>query len=131
MKIRTKSIYDEKDPSDGTRILITRFYPRGVKRTRFDLWIRGVSPQPELLKEYKSGGITWSEFSRRFGAQLSKLEESKEAINQLIEILRTDDITLLCYEKEGENCHRTIVKSRILKMMSRKKKASASSLNKQ
>jgi hypothetical protein len=30
--IKTKSIYDPKERSDGVRVLITRFYPRRIKR---------------------------------------------------------------------------------------------------
>ena len=34
--IRTKSIYDPKEESDGIRILITRYWPRGIKKEHFD-----------------------------------------------------------------------------------------------
>jgi uncharacterized protein YeaO (DUF488 family) len=116
LTLSTKSIYEEKKSSDGIRILITRYYPRGVKKDRFDLWLCGASPTRQLLKEYKAGAIDWKEFSRKFRAQLKNLEESKEAINRIFELSRNSYVTLLCYEKEGENCHRTIVKSVVEKL---------------
>jgi len=120
LTLHTKSIYDDKTSSDGIRILITRFYPRGVKKERFDLWIRDASPTPNLLKEYKKGLIVWPEFSKRFRKQLTSLEESKAAIDRLAELSKSADITLLCYEREGENCHRTIVKSRLENLLKKK-----------
>ena len=110
--VSSKSIYDLKSSSDGKRILISRYYPRGVKKDRFDLWIRQASPGIPLLKEYKSGAIDWKEFSKRFRTQMTKTPEGKRALAELAEQAKlSDSITLLCYEKEGENCHRNIVKS--------------------
>ena len=41
--IRTKSIYDPKEESDGIRILITRYWPRGIKKEHFDKWYKELS----------------------------------------------------------------------------------------
>ena len=70
-----------------------------------------------LLKEYKTGVIGWAEFSKRFRKQLTSLEESKAAIDCIVQTSKDADVTLLCYEKEGENCHRTMVKSRVEKLL--------------
>ena len=110
--IRTKSIYGEKESSDGTRVLVSRYYPRGIKKSHFDIWMRHASPEIALLKEYKGGSISWDELSKRFRKQLRASEKSKEAIEQLVDLSENNDvITLLCFEKDGENCHRNIVKS--------------------
>jgi uncharacterized protein YeaO (DUF488 family) len=37
--IRTKSIYDLKEESDGIRILITLYWPRGIKK---NILINGI-----------------------------------------------------------------------------------------
>ena len=116
MTIKTKSIYDESDASDGIRVLVSRYYPRGVRRSRFDLWIREASPDKKLLKEYRSGLINWKEFSKKFRIQLRSQKESKAAIDELMNLSK-GDLTLLCYEKEGENCHRNIVKSKMEKLL--------------
>ena len=49
--IKTKRIYDPKEDSDGTRILITRKWPRGQKKDRFDEWIRDLSPEEDTLNK--------------------------------------------------------------------------------
>lgn len=103
------------------RVLVTRFYPRGVKRTYFDLWIRDASPETALLKEYRSKAIDWGEFSRRFKSQMRTSPDSKHVVQDLVEILQKgENVTLLCYEKEGEKCHRYLLKAIIESAMKRK-----------
>ena len=111
MVVSTKSIYEEKSASDGIRVLVSRFYPRGVKRSHFDLWIRDASPEPVLLKKYKKGSLNWNEFSKHFKEQLKSSAKSRDAIDKLVELGRSNRITLLCYERQGEHCHREIVKA--------------------
>jgi uncharacterized protein YeaO (DUF488 family) len=112
--VSTKSIYDAKNKEDGLRVLITRYYPRGVKRDRFDLWLKGASPTIDLLKAYRSGSIDWSEFRKRFSKQLNGEAESKMAIKELLDLAKKrKNVTLLCYEREGQNCHRQIVKAKL------------------
>ena len=43
--IRTKSIYDPKEENDGIRILITRYWPRGIKKEYFDNGIKNCHLQ--------------------------------------------------------------------------------------
>lgn len=110
--IRTKSIYDPKEELDGLRILITRFYPRGIKKTHFDFWKKELAPSKQLLKEYKTEKKTWEEFTESFQSEL-KTQESIDAIKDLKTKSRSNNITLLCYEKDGESCHRYLLKKLI------------------
>ena len=64
--IRTKSIYDPKEENDGIRILITRYWPRGIKKEYFDKWYKELSPSRDLLKIYKDKKIDFSLFGRLF-----------------------------------------------------------------
>ena len=111
--IKTKSIYKPVEEEDGLRVLITRWYPRGVKRERYDIWVRELAPSPELLKKYKNSEIEWTDFSI---ALLSEFRDNMDSIEAL-HILQTkgnmENITLLCHEKDGEPCHRHMVKNLI------------------
>ncbi len=127
MTINTKSIYEAKEKSDGLRVLIARFYPRGVKKSHFDLWLRHASPEVALLKRYKSGEVDWKEFSKEFRKQIRESPDSKQAIQDLVELLGKEKVvTLLCYEKEGVNCHRYLVKAIVETTIRRRKKATSS-----
>lgn len=106
----TKSIFEPKETGDGYRILITRFYPRGVSRSHFDEWIRALSPSPELLFAGKQGKINWDTFTHSLMSQLKSDPEASDAILRLHNLSRTRDVTLLCYEKTGKPCHRHIIR---------------------
>jgi uncharacterized protein YeaO (DUF488 family) len=108
--VMTKSIFEPMERDDGYRILITRFYPRGVQRSHFDEWVSALSPRPELLFGYKEGRIGWDCFKDSFISQLKSDVDSLEAILALYDWSRTHKITLLCYERSGRPCHRHIVR---------------------
>src|SRR5580704_13680187 len=80
LPVKTKSIYDPNDPQDGVRVLITRHYPRGVKKDRFDRRIIALSPSRELLSSYREGKKGWDQFSKSFLSELRANPESLEAI---------------------------------------------------
>lgn len=107
--MRTKSIYDPVEGLDGVRVLITRYYPRGVKKDRFDVWAKALSPSRELLASYRSGKKGWRQFASSFLSEL-RGEESREALERLAALSRDSVVTLLCYEREGLPCHRYLVR---------------------
>ena len=119
--IRTKSISDPKEKDDGRRILITRHYPRFCKKLDYDEWDRKLAPTKDLLKKYRNGGLSWKQFTSKFLKEL-KTPEAKEDIQRVSELGKKANVTLLCYEKEGENCHRQIVKKVLSKRRGQKKK---------
>ena len=106
--LKTKSIYASSDPSDGERVLVTRFYPRGVKRERFHEWRRELAPSVKLLKQYKAMEISEAEFEQCFKIEMNATA-SRQTIRDLGSRAMVSDVTLLCYEPEGEMCHRNIL----------------------
>lgn len=111
--IKTKSIYKPVEEEDGLRVLITRWYPRGVKREKYDIWVRDLAPSPELLKKYKNSEIKWNDFTITLLSELRDNIDSIEAIHALQTRSDMQDITLLCHEKDGEPCHRHMIRDLI------------------
>jgi uncharacterized protein YeaO (DUF488 family) len=109
LPVKTKSIYDPPEHDDGVRVLITRYYPRGVRKDRFDRRIIALSPSRDLLWSYRDGEIDWDQFSKSFLSELRANPQSLEAIRSLHELSRVNDVTLLCYERSGVPCHRYLV----------------------
>jgi uncharacterized protein YeaO (DUF488 family) len=109
--IKTKSIYDSIGNSDGIRILITRYWPRGIKKENFDKWYKELSPSKNLLKNYKEGRIDFQLFEKLFR---NEIMENKNIIdickNIAKEAVNGKEVTLLCYEKDESNCHRKSIR---------------------
>jgi len=108
LAVKTKSIYEPAKPGDGVRVLITRYYPRGVKKDRFDRWEKALSPSRGLLAAYRSGAKSWEQFKEAFLSEMRASSDSAEAIRALSS-LKARNVTLLCYERPGLNCHRYLV----------------------
>lgn len=109
--MRTKRVYDPPSADDGTRILVMRFYPRGVPRTAFHEWRKELGTAPDLLKSWKAGRITWREFARRFKAQVRRDPAARASLEELARRARTERLTLLCGCEDEAHCHRTLLKA--------------------
>ncbi|GAJ13712.1 unnamed protein product, partial [marine sediment metagenome] len=65
-------------------------------------------PSKELLKDWKGGKITWSEYETRYKAEIMSNEKAIEKIKLLKELSEYKDVYLYCYEKNPP-CHRFIL----------------------
>lgn len=108
--VRTGSVYSPEGEDDVLRLLVTRYWPRGVKKERVDKWIRGLGPSTELIKDWKAGSVSWGEFQKRYRAEF-KDPEKKKLFEELKEIVsKEENVTLLCTCKEEEqHCHRHLL----------------------
>ena len=113
MPIRTKRIYEAPSPDDGHRLLVMRVWPRGVRKDRVDGWDRGLAPSRELLTDLRSEAIDWPAFARRFAEEMAARDDSVAALAALRERVRSETVTLLCWEADEAHCHRTLLKALI------------------
>jgi uncharacterized protein YeaO (DUF488 family) len=67
-EIRARRIYDDPSPTDGTRVLVDRVWPRGLARdrARIDEWLKAVAPSTELRRWYGHDPGRFQEFRRRY-----------------------------------------------------------------
>jgi len=81
---RTKRAYEAPAASDGRRILVDRLWPRGLSkaRARIDTWARALAPSDALRKWYAHDTGKWSEFKRRYFAELDANVEGVEALRE-------------------------------------------------
>ena len=107
--IKTKRIYEPNDKNDGLRVLVTRYWPRGIKKESVDRWIRQLGPSEKLIKVWKSGKITWGEFKRRYLGEY-KCTAKQRLLKDLKNSIKGKDTTLLCICEDENRCHRVILK---------------------
>lgn len=114
MPIRTRRWNDAAEPGDGLRLLVCRYRPRGVAKSRetWHAWQPVLGPSRELHAAYygKSGPpIAWDEYRRRY---LEEMQAQQEAIGALAARSSAGEtITLLCSSActDASRCHRTLL----------------------
>ena len=96
LQIALKRVYDEPEPSDGTRVLVDRLWPRGLskERARVDVWLKEVAPSNELRKWFAHDPEKFAEFRRRYEASLAS-ESGQEALAKLRDMGRQGPVTLV------------------------------------
>jgi len=118
--IKIKSVYDPVSKDDGTRVLVTRYWPRGVKKEKAGHWLKGLGTEPDLIKKWKGKELSWDKFVKGYRDEF-KSEEKKKAFGELKEIIRSNgNVTLLCTCKDTEHCHREVLKEMLEKDLSRR-----------
>jgi uncharacterized protein YeaO (DUF488 family) len=70
--IKIKRVYEEAAPQDGTRFLVERLWPRGMKKAALamDGWLKEVAPSTALRQWFGHDPQRWEEFKRRYFAEL-------------------------------------------------------------
>ncbi len=109
--IKTKSIYEQASDNDGLRVLVMRYWPRGIRKRVCGLWLKALGPSAVLIREWKDEAIGWEEFRKRYIAEFESDADKSEALAELKEIIKRANgspVTLLCSCKD-ERCHRFII----------------------
>ena len=93
-RVQTKRAYESPAAEDGTRVLVDRLWPRGLKKTdaAIDRWAKELAPSTELRKWFGHDPARWEEFRRRYSEELS---EHREDIARLRDLARKGRITLV------------------------------------
>jgi uncharacterized protein YeaO (DUF488 family) len=105
----TKRVKESRTPEDGTRILVMRLWPRGVKKEHFDAWERDLAPSVELVRSFLGGALTWGEYRKQYLAEVRSRARGKIAL--LRERLKAGEtITVLCWCQDESRCHRSLVR---------------------
>jgi uncharacterized protein YeaO (DUF488 family) len=75
-EVRVRRVYDDRQASDGTRVLVDRIWPRGMTKSRADLdvWCKTVAPSAALRKWYGHDPERFREFAHRYRAELDEPE---------------------------------------------------------
>jgi len=115
--IKTKSIRDAVEPSDGKRILVMGRWPRGYskEKLRLDYWYTSLAPDEKLRKDWYAETIGWDKYVARY---LKLMKSQRERIKEFAGMAKTGTITLICIEDEGNpHCHRHLLKKLIEQAM--------------
>lgn len=100
--IRIRRVYEPRGRQDGRRFLVERLWPRGVRKevVAADAWLKDVAPSTELRKWFDHREERWSEFRRRYRAELAA---KPEAWKPILDAGRRGNVTLLYAAHDAEH----------------------------
>jgi len=106
--IKVKRVYESSEPDDGSRFLVERLWPRGIKKEnlQMDAWLKDLAPSDRLRRWFGHDPAKWREFRRRYFVELKTKDVSKQ-----IRSARHGNITLLYSARDKEHNNALALKS--------------------
>jgi uncharacterized protein YeaO (DUF488 family) len=111
--VRLKRAYDPVTPADGTRVLVDRLWPRGLRKAEaaVDLWLKDIAPSTGLRRWFGHDPARWPEFRRRYAEEL---QQHAAQIEQIRTLLRQGTVTLLYGARDGAHNNAVVVRDVLL-----------------
>jgi uncharacterized protein YeaO (DUF488 family) len=111
--VRIKRIHEPADAADGYRALVDRLWPRGISRQRaaLDAWLRELAPSNALRLWYGHDAKRWTEFGRRYRAEL---RTQRPALAALRARAASGTVTLLYASREPRINHAVVLRQVLL-----------------
>jgi uncharacterized protein YeaO (DUF488 family) len=100
--IEIARVYDLPEKKSGSRFLVERLWPRGMKKEslHLDAWLKDVAPSQSLRTWYSHRVKRWPEFRKRY---LAELRANPVAWKPLLEAARRGDVTFLYAARDTEH----------------------------
>src|ERR1019366_7566216 len=126
--LRTRSVWSPiHRKTDGLRVLVTRFRGRGLRASRYDVWMPNLGPSERLLGSVRNRRLPWAQFSREYRRELFldgpidkrsrtiKNHGQKFTLRLVKQLARRSQVTLLCHcDEDQTQCHRHVLRRLIL-----------------
>lgn len=108
--ITYRRVYEEAAPEDGARVLVDRVWPRGMRKddAHLDTWLRDVAPSTELRRWYGHEPARFTEFRRRYRAELRD-PAHESALRQLRDLAGRGRLTLLTATKDVDRSQAAVL----------------------
>lgn len=107
--VQIKQIHDERTTEDGLRVLVDRLWPRGISKQRaaLDEWRADLAPSTALRKWFAHDPQRWTEFRRRYRAELRAHAAQLQRLRELAAVQR---VTLLYAAREPRINHAIVLR---------------------
>src|SRR5262245_53700283 len=111
--------YDIADENSAQRFLVDRLWPRGIRKQdlRLEAWLKEVAPSAELRKWFGHDPEKWSQFQRRYFAELDRAPEKWKP---LFDAAKKGDVTLIYSASDSEHNNAVALRAYLTKQLRRK-----------
>ena len=108
--VKVRRVYEDAEPQDGTRVLVNRIWPRGLRKdaAHLDEWDKDVAPSTELRKWYAHDPAKFAEFSRRYTAEL-ETGAPRAALEHLATLAAAGPVTLLTATRDASHSEAAVL----------------------
>ena len=107
--VQVKRVYEEYSQTDGYRVLVERLWPRGIskERAKLDLWLKEISPSPQLRQWFSHDPEKWDGFRKRYWAEL---KQAQKPVEQLRKLIKQGKLTLIYAARDEQHNSAIILK---------------------
>ncbi len=115
MLLGIKRIYDKVEVTDGTRVLVDRLWPRGVRKStaHVDKWMKEVAPSNELRLWFNHEPEKWDGFREKYEKEL----KSNPALEELVALAKKEDVTLVYAAHDAEHNNAVVLSETVKKRL--------------
>ncbi len=108
--IRVARVYDSAAIGDGTRVLVDRVWPRGMRKetAALDEWVKDVAPSTELRKWYGHVPEKFAQFDARYREELAT-PTAQTALDHLRTLAQDDVLTLLTATRDVDHSQAAVL----------------------
>jgi uncharacterized protein YeaO (DUF488 family) len=115
--VRVRRVQDPAArPADGTRVLVDRVWPRGLRKAdaELDLWLKDLAPSTGLRRWFRHDPARWPEFRAAYRAELA---ERADALAPLLQAARRGPVTLLFAARDRERNNAVALRELVLERL--------------
>jgi uncharacterized protein YeaO (DUF488 family) len=122
--VKLKRAYERPAAGDGTRILIDRLWPRGVRKVdaAIDQWAKDIAPSTALRKWFGHDPARWQEFRSRYDVEI---HAHPEQLDRLRALARQGSITLVYSAHDEVHNDAVALRDYLLGRQTKRKSATA------
>lgn len=122
--IELQRVY-EHHRTHGTRFLVERLWPRGIKKEslHFSDWLKEAAPSDSLRRWFQHDVAKWAEFKRRYR---SELEAHPDAWAPIMAAARAGNVVLLYSSHDTEHNNAVVLRDYVNERLDQRVDAASS-----
>jgi len=100
--IKLKRAYDAAATTDGSRFLVERLWPRGIRKADLpiDEWLKDIGPSDGLRRWFGHDPDKWDVFRKRYFVEL---DSKPEVWERVVQATRRGPVTLIYSSRDTDH----------------------------